>query len=316
MELVSTATVPSSSRFRFWQDTICAYYPSVEISAERGADFTGTINTQMLGAMRVTSVHSGAQRVLRSPRHISDARDDILQLNFQLAGEGFLSQDGRDCITPPGSFVLYDSTRPYELRFKAPFKQTSIKLPRKAFRERYGSLDAFTARTIDGTHGPGRFLYAFVQEMARQQDDPADALISERLHDHFGDLLLTALSPLQQDGTHAASRSRSGTLLRAKTHILSHLHDPELSPDAIATALGMSLRSLHTLFEREQTTLWRWIQSARLSRCKADLEDPACLGRSIGDVAYSRGFADAAHFSRIFRKAYGLSPRECRNAAR
>ena len=310
MERVSTRTVPAPNRFRFWQDAVCAYYPSVEISADR-RDFAGTIATRMIGPMRATEVSSGAQHVRRSARQIASAREDILQLNFQITGEGFLRQDGRECVTPPGQFVLYDSTRPYELRFRGPFKQISVKLPRTPFRARYGSLDAFTARAIDGTAGPGRYLFAFVRQVVG--DDAAEGPLAQRLHDHFGDLLMTALTEVPGVERSAARPGRAATLLRAKTYILSNLRDPNLSTETIAAALGLSLRSLHCLFEQEQTTLWRWVQMSRLTRCRVDLEDPASASRSIAEIAYSWGFSDPANFSRLFRRQFGLSPRECRN---
>jgi len=32
----------------------------------------------------------------------------------------------------------------------------------------------------------------------------------------------------------------------------------------------------------------------------------------VGEIAYGRGFNDAAHFSRAFRERFGCSPREWR----
>ncbi len=310
MESFSTQGVHAASRFLHWRDAVWRFYPRVELSTDAADGFAGAISTRMLGSMRVTEVSSGAQVVRRSARDIARYREDVLQLNFQVAGDSSLRQDARECVATPGTFVLYDSTRPYELRFSGPFKQLSIKLPRADFRTRYGSMDDFTARVIDGTTGSGRFLFGFAQQLVPQAN--ADALLETRLQDHFGDLLMTAIRDML--GT-VDRLGRSATLVRVKTYILSHLRDPELAPETIAAATGLSKRSLHALFEYEQTTLWRWLQARRLARCKADIEDLGPPPRSISDIAYSWGFSDAAHFSRLFRKAYGVSPRDCRQAA-
>ena len=43
-----------------------------------------------------------------------------------------------------------------------------------------------------------------------------------------------------------------------------------------------------------------------------DLLEPRLAGRPVAEIAYGRGFNDAAHFSRAFRERFGCSPREWR----
>jgi len=56
--------------------------------------------------------------------------------------------------------------------------------------------------------------------------------------------------------------------------------------------------------------LMHWIWNERLERCRTELVNHAGAGRPVSVVAYSWGFNDASHFSRAFRKRYGISPRE------
>ncbi|MGW9499321.1 helix-turn-helix domain-containing protein [Streptomyces prasinus] len=48
------------------------------------------------------------------------------------------------------------------------------------------------------------------------------------------------------------------------------------------------------------------------AHCHRDLTDPRLRSRSIRAIATRWGFVDAAHFSRAFRAAYGVSPRDHR----
>ena len=48
-----------------------------------------------------------------------------------------------------------------------------------------------------------------------------------------------------------------------------------------------------------------YLQALRVSRAREAL---AASDRSVASVAHSLGFADAAHLSRAFRKAYGTTP--------
>ena len=56
----------------------------------------------------------------------------------------------------------------------------------------------------------------------------------------------------------------------------------------------------------------RLMLSMRLDRCRKALGDPAQAHRTISDIAYAWGFSDMTHFSRTFRKAYGMLPTEHR----
>lgn len=96
-------------------------------------------------------------------------------------------------------------------------------------------------------------------------------------------------------------------LLRIQAFIDRHIADPDLTPQAIARAHQISLRYLHKLFESEDATVGRYIQRRRLEECRRDLARHA-HGSTIAAVAHRWGFISAAHFSRVFRAAYGLSP--------
>ena len=64
------------------------------------------------------------------------------------SGVNGVYQDGREAIVSAGQFVLYDTTRPYELRFDDSFSQTIFQMPRKLLQQRVGSFDGLTATTF------------------------------------------------------------------------------------------------------------------------------------------------------------------------
>jgi AraC-like DNA-binding protein len=108
-------------------------------------------------------------------------------------------------------------------------------------------------------------------------------------------------------GTDAAHRA---LLHRIREYIGRHLSDPDLSPEAIAAAHRISVRYLHRLFQNEGTTVSRWVQHRRLEECRRELGRPGRLSPAVAAVAHRWGFSNPAHFSRAFRAAYGMSPRE------
>jgi AraC-like DNA-binding protein len=109
--------------------------------------------------------------------------------------------------------------------------------------------------------------------------------------------------------TEVRPETRQRALLRRTYELIEErLSDPELSPGRLAAALYISVRSLHNLFESEQTTVADWIRQRRLERCAHDLLDPALAGKPIGTIGARWGITNQAHFSRLFRARYGASP--------
>jgi AraC-like DNA-binding protein len=101
-------------------------------------------------------------------------------------------------------------------------------------------------------------------------------------------------------------------LVRIHAFIEQHLGEADLSPGVVAAAHHVSVRYLHRLFEAQETTVAAWIRRRRLERCRRDLADPALGAVPVAALAARWGLPDSAHFSRLFRRTYGLPPAEYR----
>jgi AraC-like DNA-binding protein len=73
--------------------------------------------------------------------------------------------------------------------------------------------------------------------------------------------------------------------------------------------------SLRHSIAEQGTTVTDWIRERRLAGCRRDLADPTLRDVPIGDVAVRWGYRDQAYFSRLFRRAFGETPREWRARA-
>jgi len=146
--------------------------------------------------------------------------------------------------------------------------------------------------------------------LAAHVEDFAD-FAAPRLADNIVDLLAT----LYADRLGEVARPTVPTqvlLLRINVFIEEHLDDASLTPDAIATACHISTGYLHKLFRASGSTVSRHIRERRLEQCRRDLLDPGQGARAVSAIGARWGFVDAAHFSRTFKNAYGVSPREYR----
>jgi AraC family transcriptional regulator, positive regulator of tynA and feaB len=304
----STADVHPRDRLACWVDGLCDAIVHVDCEPRRDQPFFGEMRADMAGEIRAATYSSVAQIVTRSPRKIAHRPADIFTLGVQLVGRVFGSQDGRDIVLRPGDLVLYDMTRPFQLTFSGSFVRTTLIFPRPALLRRVGAAERFIGRSIDGTLGVGSMLSPLVRKLPSRLDTiPHSA--RERVADNLLDLIATAL--LSSEG---APLSTGMTLVRAKLWIETHLGEV-LSAERIAGGCGLSARHLNRLFEREGTSLMRYVWDRRLTRCYRDVTDPAMRGRSVGEIAFAAGFNDLSHFSRAYRARYGCAPRDARRAA-
>jgi transcriptional regulator GlxA family with amidase domain len=104
-------------------------------------------------------------------------------------------------------------------------------------------------------------------------------------------------------------RVTSRPLLAALDALDSSVEEPP-SRAALARIAGVSVRQLERLFAAELgTTIARHRQGVQLDRARQLLRQSAM---PIVEVAVASGFASASHFSRAYKAAFGLSPRQDR----
>jgi len=105
----------------------------------------------------------------------------------------------------------------------------------------------------------------------------------------------------------SSHRSKAKLYEQIRRYIDMELKNPSLDPRTIARHHGCSVRGLHSLFSEYGQTVSGMIRQRRLDRCRAELQ--AGYSDRIGDIASRWGFGDAAHFSKLFKLTYGVSPR-------
>jgi AraC-like DNA-binding protein len=312
--VLDTGSSAPDRRLAVWQDIVCDTFVGLDCRSDMRDAFWGSVSQSRVGPVAFTQVDSTAQRVFRTPSRIARASEDFVLMALGNSGVNGVFQDGREAVVAAGQFVIYDTTRPYELRFNDSFSQTIFQMPRKLLQQRIGSFDKLTATTFSGDRPLEGLTYDFLLGISRriEQVDPATAT---RLLDQALDLIAMAFAERMHARSPDQSFHRSALLYRLKNYILTHLRDPELSMLRAAAAIGISPRYASDLMAAEQISFRSYIQAQRLERCSRDLSDPALMARHIGDIAFAWGFNDLAHFSRIFKQRFGASPREWREQA-
>lgn len=311
-KLWSTDAVEARDRLSYWVEAVCETYVQLDCDTpHRERAFCGTIEANRLATLGLSRVTSTAQHVRRTPAKIARATEDYFLVSIQTRGHGKIVQDGRIADLAPGDFALYDSTRPYELIFDGPFQQHVLQLPGAVLRGRVRNTETLTARKVSGDRGAGHLMIGMIETLAADIDTLEAGSVAA-IAESVENILVAGLCSLPGAADPAASQLTNYHRDQIKAYALQRLRDPHLSVNAIAAYLRLSPSTIYRAFASEPVSLSTWIWNQRLDGAKRDICDPALAGRTITEIAFSWGFNDAAHFSRIFRARFGCSARELR----
>ena len=306
---------PPATRLDYFRHGLaCAIGAPFDLQARAAGPVRGaSIHADQVGSVGVARLDLGTGNVVdahRTPALIRRSDPELFKLDVQVRGRAVFEQGDREAALGPGDFTLVDVSRPYRARGGG--MQEVALIPHRALPLRHHELARVTGARVSGADGLGAPISALVRHLALRLGDHG-ATDDMRLSAALMDLLIVALAQ-RLDRVDAVSRStrRQALLASVQAFIDRWLADPSLSPGAITAAHHISPRLLHKLFEEQGTSVGRWIRERRLERCRRDLLDPALGDLPASTIALGWGFADAAHFSRVFREAYGHPPGEYR----
>lgn len=312
--VLDTAEVPSADRAEYWHEAVSRTFIPLDVALLESAPAPATITSHQLGALQVSLVEAGPQRVERSAGLIARGGEDHLTLALQHRGTARLVQDGCQVELRPGMFAISDAGRPFTKELPEPFVFTAFHWPRSAVGVSEEDLRVLTATAFGTGDDTARLAAAYLESLSRSAGS-MDSQSASRLATTALDLLAVLAHERRGRSVPEAPEAALATLARVKDHILRHLGDPDLSPERIAAAHHVSVRYLHKLFRFEGVTVARWIQRRRLEVCRRELARPTAGGATVAALAGRWGFVSASHFSRAFRAAYGISPREWQTCA-
>ncbi|MBN3782859.1 helix-turn-helix domain-containing protein [Burkholderia sp. Ac-20345] len=309
---LSTSSVPANQRFEFWLDMICRTYVHLDSAPQGELPIFGDIEFSTVGTLRYTRLTSNAKRVLRTPACICKETEDHYLVQVQQAGQSVVCQDGRQAALGAGDFTLYDCTRPYALQFDSDRHDvTVLRLPRNRLETSVSGLSQLTAVTVPRQSVAAKLLMTMLETL----DDDLENLHSssaDSVSEGLVSIIAAGLRGLPGANLRKASNLQIYHLARVKAFLREHLREPGITVGSIAHALSISPAHLNRLFRDEPLSLAKLMWQLRLDGCQCDLADPRQSARSVSDIAYSWGFSDVAHFSRVFRERSGMSPRDWR----
>lgn len=308
MRSFDLAQIKPRERFSYWRDVLCKVYVTLAPERVQELAFHGTITDHPFDEIAISTISSVRQTIARTRHDIGRDGDSYYFLNLQVDGCCITSQGRRNVVTPPGSFTIVDSSEPFLLNYGTDaWTQHSFKIPKHIFDAHVGR-DLFALAADNGTP-LGRIVVDFMSALASNpQSFHHSALDLTKTILDLVAISLRASAPDQEKEHHRSFRSPLRyAVLR---HLELNFADPHIAPAKVAAHFGITPRYLHKLLQEGGKTFGQIILDRRLERCAVELGKGTCL--TISEVAFRYGFNDMSHFSRAFRRRFGVTARDYR----
>ncbi|NUS16500.1 MAG: helix-turn-helix domain-containing protein [Streptomyces sp.] len=288
------------------------------VRSDEPEGFRASARAMDLAAVNVVELTASPSHVVRTARMVRQSDPEVVCVTVACTGKLVMSQAGREAVLGATDIAVYDSSRPFTLHLGAggePATLLRAHLPRAMLGQPADRIERLLARPLPGQSGFAGMLAHFLGSLADGSAGyrPDD---TSRLAGIAADLIRAFVAHHLDAEPDSCDESRRRTLLLSiEAFVQQHLHDPDLTPRAIAGAHHLSVGYLHRLFSSRDTTVAAWIRRMRLERAGDDLRDRALHDMPVHRIAARWGFKDHATFTRTFRAAYGMSPRDYRHTA-
>lgn len=270
-----------------------------------------TLGTWDLGGVELVDARCSANTLRRSRKSASD-EEPLLALTCCIKGWGVHTQRRHQVAVRPDRILMTDFSAPYVHQVSSTWTVTT-KIPFHLLGVPHDL--AGTAQEHLGESPLAPLFFRHVLEVRRVADDlsgpAAQALGTATLA-----LARAVFASVANDERLNREALEDILLLRVKAFAREHLGDPTLDPRRIAAATHVSVRHLYKTCAKADLRLEQWIIDQRLAAAREDLARRESGRVAVSEVSYKWGFASPSHFSRRFRNAYGVSPREWQAASR
>ena len=307
VETFSTAGYARADRIAYWNDVAASTIGPLVIKALDRDSFSASMKRVCLRNCEILAPTSNPASIRTEP---TGAESGILNLQIQHRGRSSTHFSDRVCTLESGDFMLFDPSRASLLEFSEATQVIVIRLPIAQTEGHVPGLRELAGVPVRGNRGAGALLSGFVRMAWSQLEGEEDLGWADSFCEVLWPLMDMAYSGVRSSRPTPRERRRHDVL----AHIDAHLLEADLTARRIAGDLGISARSVQIIFAGMGTTPSAYIQSRRLDHAAAQLAQSR--NAPVTAVAFDSGFNDLSTFCRLFRRKFGVAPRDYRAGVR
>lgn len=277
-----------------------------DFRTEDWESFSATIQSRSLGTGLLSRIDSDPYQASTTLPMLSSRRTGCLAIQICLAGELTFEHEGATATVSAGQAVVIDTLRANRVRSDRPVQLLNLSLDRHdlggALRAVEGPAlvlspqDPIAAMTMDLIRTTWKLLPRLDLDDRLRVQQKLNRLVAESLarRDPAGD----------PSSTHVLSM-----IYRAKIIAMHQIADAGFGPTQLAERMGITRRYLTTLFQSIDDTPTDYIRRLRMHAAwdlLTDESDPSLVS-AVGERI---GYADRSQFTKVFRNAYGKTPKQ------
>jgi len=255
---------------------------------------------QPLFGCSISVVESDPVTSIRTPEIARQISSGYYSFVVLTQGSGYWVSRHGERYLKPGSILFIRAREAFTFHFTERYQAVSFNVPAELLEHHLGQLPQHGLQLTDNTGG-------YVQLLQRVLSaQPMSLSAAERLR--LERMLLAELQPQLL----ASERQARSSLGDVALMIRQHSMEEGFSIDWLAEHCNASRRYLFKLFEQQPLSLNQYIQKSQLGQAFNLLTDGNKAHLQVGDIAFQSGFKTQAHFSRLFKQRYQVTPKRLR----
>lgn len=306
LETVRLRPDSSADHVEQWRHVFSTSHLGDDIEAlTRERPFGGDITRRWIDDSLIVRFKASPYRVRY--RKNSDAGDYVGFLtSWPPTGEDVRWRDDAPAMTLHESMGMWDNAAVAEHAVHIVKEQTVIFVPKQGLAASGYHLGHTYAHSISPQTRPTARVLADLLSSVLGQPASMPAADALAIRNAAVGLLVGALRSEDIGDSKAVSDAMRQ---RVESWVIDRLPLGPVSPAAAAAAHGISVRSLHRLFDGPEESFGSMVRAARL-RCAR--EDLLTSVNTVQHIAARWGYSDMSHFGREFKRTYGMTSTEFR----
>jgi AraC-like DNA-binding protein len=309
----NTDALPERDRFPMYCEEIGRRYVGLDFRTQDRSRFSATLALQRAGLVDIVYSSNVALDSVRTPQLVRDGDDSLCVILLE-RGSAHQTQCGNDHELASPTAILCDAGYAGACNFITDAQFWSLRIPRRKITGLLPRTTRFAGEKLDKHITAQRLLFGYLRTGFNIHLSASRA--TDLYGEHIIDLVALALGADGEGRAVAEERgARAARLATILREIERRSGDPGLSAVTIALLLGITPRYVHLLLEETGKSFTHHVLARRLERTATLLRDPRGRHRKIADIAAEAGFTDLSYFNRAFRRHFGATPSDIREAA-
>jgi len=307
----SYAGTPNGQGYEAWREEFCRRFCQLDVEPSAAERIECTVEVTRVGALSFGAAHGSSGSFLRTRSLLSDGCDDLV-LVTAAQGDVLTVQRGRTLELRQAQMCLMSLDDIAECGLSQGGRFTALRIPR-------GELVGICREAEDQLSKPLagsarlRGIVAGYFALCAQTGVSVDAVTQHTMARHMAELVALLLRA-EADEAPPALRDSHARLQLIQAQVLKRLGDVDLTILSVARQAGLPPKQVQRLFATTGFTFSEFVLEQRLLLAHRLLARTGAPRDKIATIAHDAGFGDLSYFNRSFRRRFGMTPSEWRDA--